>query len=291
MKDRICFLLMTIAVVITFTSCGKDPEVPDPGSFVLTELKDYNSDGTNIYPDIEQGRSGFDLGDLKASKEFLFLLTNGGSEPIFEIQLETDNNDFVLSPDQIEYLSIDPTYGNEETTGLIPLLTLGIVHGTQLNGVGYTDLLSMGGNSANMTISGKTYYGGDIIDISSTYSVEIFAKIMDIKIYCNGNELDLTDTDGSTSSNLGGLGFIRYYHTNSDQIEIENTGNTEIKIYYGYEDNLSNSLTLLPGESGNATLVFGETIYFMFDSDGTITDDQRLQLGNDGNAYLCIRYS
>jgi hypothetical protein len=145
----------------------------------------------------------------------------------------------------------------------IPLGSLGIIHGTQLNGVGFTTLLPMDENSATLTITGRTVENGDTIDLSSDFDFSVHAKIMDIRLFEGEQEISLTDPVGSASMggvNYGGLGFIRYYHFTSNGMTIQNAGNVDIDIHVLEMDPLN----------------------------GTITGDARIQLGNDGKGYFAI---
>ena len=291
MKTNVLFLCFLAPLTLSTTSCKKDnfQSEPQPGYFILSELKqDYLS---NLTPDSKLKSSDFDfsLGTIKASREFYFLLANGGDEPIFDIQLQTGDESFIITPKQIEILQGEAGTNNMDNSTVIPLLTLGILHGLQINGLGYTDLLEMGSNSSYIQITGKTVENGDTITVADEFSFEVDASIMDIAMSSGGMELDLTKWDGAVSSNLGGLGFIRYYKVSVGQIEINNTGNVSILIFYGDDDKTihSNNLVLEPG--GRVPIDINNYLVFLkLDSDGTITDDQRIQLGNDGSGYLCI---
>ena len=46
---------------------------------------------------------------------------------------------------------------------IILLIALEVVHGTQLNGVGYSELLPMGENLVTLSITGKTIENNDTI--------------------------------------------------------------------------------------------------------------------------------
>lgn len=272
-------------------SCEKkDDEIQQyrSGYFLLTQIKNPDLKNTQTNTD-EPIKSEFLLGDLKASKEFYFLLSNGGENPIFDIQLKTDNLQFTIIPERIsildgEYITI--------RDNIIPLISLGIIHGTQLNGVGYTNLLSMGENSSILTITGKTVENEDTIDLKSEFSFKINSKIMDIRIYENEQEINLLNPTGSVSSNYGGLGFIRYYSVTSNSIKIKNTGNVHITINvtamdeFGNDVNL-NDISLPSDQSSDINLSYFFTLLTL-DSNGTITDDSRIQLGNNGKGYIVL---
>lgn len=274
--------------LIGFFGCVKDEEMPESGYFVLREIQNSNFKSSQSFYD-ELKRTEFLLGDLKASKEFFFLLSNGGENPIFDVNLETDNTQFDIAPENISILSGSNSEGADN---VIPLISLGILHGIQLNGVGYTDLLAMGENSTTLTIRGKTIDFGDTIDLESKYIFKVNAKKMDISIHSNGLEIDLLNPTGNAVfGNYGGLGTLRFYRASSDVIEMKNLGNVDINVhrtslYAGIKTDLGDT-SLLQDQSVEIYLPQQFTILTL-DSDGTITEDSRIQLGNNGKGYLVI---
>ncbi len=273
-------------ILFTFSGCKKDEEKPKSGYFILTEIRNPNLKSTQTIYD-EPIRTEFSLGDLRASKEFYFLISNGGENPIYNINLRTDHIQFAVTPENISMLAGSNSVGNDN---IIPLISLGILHGTQLNGVGYTDLLSKGENSAILTLTGKTIEDGDTIDLESSFGFKVNAKIMDISLYSNGQEINLLNP--TSVGMFGNHGTLRYYRATSDSIEIKNIGNVDINISGTSFDEIETEIDL-----GDISLLQDHTInidlsqHFIIlslDSDGTITDDSRIQLGNDGKGYLAI---
>ena len=281
-------IVLVILLVFTILSCNKNNDELNnkkPGYFVLAELSNKNS---TIESAKRVSTSNFDFGDLKASKEFFFLLVNGGDEPIFNITLSTDNSQFSVNPSQLDELAGGTIINNAESTGIVPILTFGITHGTNLNGVGYDDLLPMGPNATVLTVTGQTINNGDTIDISSSFNFIVNVMVMDIELYKDGELINLENPIGSVSSNLGGLGFLRYYNAyDTSAISIKNIGNVAIDVYYGDADNQDNFVTILQSDSVSINLTDFINV-IVLDSKGTITDNSRIQLGNDGNGYLSI---
>ena len=116
MKNLI-FLLLGLGLIML--SCKKDNEVVTtnkPGYFVLTELRN-NLKSAEIPQSLKTGQSGYDLGEVKASREFSFILTNGGNQPIFDIKMITDNRSFTISPNEIPVLEGNTNFENTSTTG------------------------------------------------------------------------------------------------------------------------------------------------------------------------------
>jgi hypothetical protein len=276
------FILLLIVLPVMFISCQKDNDVIEkkkPGYFVVTELKGSlkSSNDASIQ---KTAQSGFDLGDLKASRNFSFILTNGGNQPIFDIILTTDNESFTVSPGEIPSLAGNTQFDSISGSGFIPIISLGIIHGLQLNGVGFADLLPMGINSSVLTITGKTLDGNDTISISASYDFTVNAKVMDVKFYVNGSEIDLTK---NYSVIYGATGFVRYYKIESHDFEIENIGNVDIDLTYG------SAHTLLEQNAKKQVFIAGLK-YFRLDGHGAITDNSRIQLGNDGIGYFVVDY-
>jgi hypothetical protein len=283
MKRLLYILTGMHLIILSCTIENEDIITSQPGYFVLTELRN-NLESYN-YNKLKSLKTGFELGDIKASKEFFFLLTNGGDQPIFDIQLVTDNEQFIITPKKIDKLEGSRTNNYEENAGFIPIITLGINHGTQINGVGYTDLLPMNINTSLLTISGKTIKNNDTITISSEFDFSVDVKIMDIKLYVQNNEIDLTSPSGGVSTTLGGLGFMRFYSISSDNIEFENTGNVPINLTYGQDDNQQSSII---EQDIKKQLTIKSMDCFILDGNGTITDNNRIQLGNDGKGYFTL---
>ncbi len=293
MKTSVSQLGILAMLVLSMASCKMDDlsSGARSGYFILSELKKDVLANSNGDLRLKSGDLDFSLGTIKASREFYFLITNGGDEPIVDIQLTTGDEAFIISPDRIESLPGRTGTDDLDHPTVIPILTLGVLHGLQLNGVGYTDLLEMGSNSSYIYISGKTLDQGETITIADEFTIGINACVMDIALSCYGSELDLTEWDGAVSSNMGGLGFVRYYKVYEDQVEIKNTGNVDIEVFHGDDDRTihSNHFTLVPGDTETIGL-YDNLIFLKLDSEGTMADDQRIQLGNDGNGYLCVHY-
>jgi len=141
----------------------------------------------------------------------------------------------------------------------------------------------MGINTSVLTITGKTIDGSDTIDISSDFEFTVNAKVMDIKLYVDNSEIDLTKNYDGASTTLGGLGFMRLYRVKPGNLEIENTGNVTIDLTYG-----GNKEMLKPNEKTQIEIFGGSNITFSLDGNGTIADNNRIQLGNDGIGYFMI---
>jgi hypothetical protein len=286
-------VIIAIVMQVIFISCNKEDDIiekdkddiiekMEPGFFVLTGLKTSVKSSYTDYQ-LKSAQTDFDLGDLKASMTHSFILVNGGDQPIFDILLNTDNPAFTISPGSISLLEGNARFDKTSGSGFIPLISLGIIHGIHINGVGFTDLLSKGINTSLLTITGKTIDGNDTIEISSEFEFAVNAKVMDIKLYVNNSEIDLTKNYGGSSTTLGGLGFMRLYHVSSGNLEIENIGNVDIDLTYGSDNEI-----LMPNEKKQIEMSAGKIMIFGLDGNGTIADNNRIQLGNDGIGYFTV---
>jgi hypothetical protein len=281
------YLILFLLPVIS--ACNKDTSNETsrtPGYFVLAELN--NNETPSLKAADTKKSSSFDFGDLKASKEFFFILVNGGDEPIFNITMKTDKSQFIIRPTQLKILPGGTLIKNAESAALIPILTLGITHGTNLNGVGYDDLLPMGVNASELTVSGQTLNNGDTVNISDSFDISVFALVMDLDMYEGTGKTNILKPTGYLSSNLGGLGFIRYYGVYEDSIiSVKNTGNVDIDMAIGGSGDRFRHLTIPVTDSVTVSLEEFTNI-IVLDSKGTITNNDRIQLGNDGKGYLAI---
>jgi hypothetical protein len=277
-----------MVLILAHSSCNKDEISKEtPGYFVIAELK--NSESSSLKSTNGTLTSSFDFGDLKASKEFFFLLMNGGDKPIFNITLFTDNSQFNIRPSHVDQLPGGTLLSNAVNTGIIPILTLGITHGINLNGVGYDDLLPMGVKTSVLTITGQTIDNGDTIEISNSFDFSVNAKVMDIELYEGSNKINLENRTTSVATPLGGLGFITYYSIyDTSMISIKNIGNVDIDLYYGDITGTQDNHILL---SQSDSISFKPTDYLtaiVLDSKGTITIPSKIPMGDDGKGYFCI---
>lgn len=281
---RIFSLFTLILILFSCKVEVEDVPLPKPGNFILTELRSPTLKSAHI----DSVKTHFSLGNIKASKEYFFILSNGGDEPIYDVEFISDNPAFKIFPEKISEL---PGAGKSNT--MIPLLSLNVIHGMQLNGIGYTDLLPMNLNKATIIVTGKTNDNGTIVDVRSSFSFNVNARIMDIVIYKDSKEVDLYKPSAFVSSNLGGLGFVRLFNISSGKTTLKNNGNVDISVVAYTQDPVNYQMVkgtpspLLIGNSLDLSPQNGLTI-FELNSDGTITNDERIQLGNNGKGYFGI---
>lgn len=302
--------MFLIGCLMAIISCNKksdevSPETPEitakkPGQFGLTQMQT----GQRIRKQVINGityvpydgasanrnqrtsnTASFDLGNLKASKSFYFILSNSGDTTIKDITIESNNSNFEVFPKSID--KIEPA----GKSSIMPLLELGVIHGNRLNGLGFQSLLPMGQNTVEVVIKGKTFGTGGEVNVELKAQIELFAEVMDIKLFKAGNEIDLKNTSFSTSlgGKESGLGWVWGYSVGNDTISIENSGNIKIMLEV--------NATVNGGTIQNHTIEVGETLnlgaisvstLFILDGNGTVTDFERLRVGTDGKGYFVL---
>lgn len=297
MKNTRSLIMLVMILVLACTD--NDIRKGKSGYFILSQLQVPVNGRSNRVNQAVNGDpvTDFNLGYVKASREFFFVLGNGGDNPIFDITLETSDPNFIISPTAISNLNgVDSPSGS-----IIPIVSLGVVHGTHINGVGFTDILQMGINEAVVIIKGKTIENGDTIELESRFNFVVDAKVMDIKMSENEEEIDLLDVTITTSGvpNAGGLGAVPGYIVplSARSVNIKNTGNVDMTITSRSLDaqDFSNEIEVAPNESAEINLLpanHEELAYTMMvitiDGHGTIADNNRIKMGNDGKGYFIV---
>lgn len=267
---------------VSIISCSEDNDSIKTvgGHFKLVQIQSAKNARTLATSDES---TTFDLGDLRASKEFYFLLQSTGGT-ITDITLETDNPSFTVTPESISEL--------EENGAIMPLISVGITHGIYLNGFGFTDILNMGEQSTTLTIRGKTVIEGNLVDVESVFTFRINAKVMDARLFDDNSEIDFTSVFSTTSGvpNAGGLGAVRGYLSQTGIIKIENTGNVDIRVrgVANFAGELFVDESVAPGESISFDITGRNYAVISLDGNGTITDNNKIQMGNDGKGYFGV---
>lgn len=295
-------LISSILIIMSFliSSCGDAIKPKDndegitftPGRLTLVKIDGIGKTLIETFEATDEDTILFILGDLKASRDFYFFLKNTGGTAITDITIESNNAHFDVTPEEIGILEPD------SLATIIPIIRVSALHGVALNGIGYIDLIPMNENRTVISIAGVTTdENGTNIPVSLFAELTINALIMDIELFDGDSIIDLTTPDGSGSSNLGGLGFIRYYNY-SLVPKINNIGNISMTVSVYYEDidkyflgSIEPDDTLIvdfpeqPNDTLGAERSFG---LIELDGDNTITDNDRLQLGNNGRAYFYL---
>lgn len=307
MKNSILCLFLILVMI----SCKKDKEDQNhhSGSFSFSRLENYDSNlkskKIKQFADETldmQGDPSFDLGEIKSSKSFYFLLLNVGDKPIYDITLSSDNPNFKISPSKIGFLGSTKNLTSSDNDLIFPIITIGIEHGNKIDGNGYGDLLNMGLNTGKIKITGRTLQNTDTVLLTINPSLTVNAKIMDIRLYIDNLEINLNNPSGSLTTSIRGIGAIPYYFIDyyNKPIKIENTGNTNITLQI--LGNSSDTFKIEPSKSLDSYQLDGQYMVFtinnmtsggkhgvfILESDGVAVNTNKLKLLNDGNAYFSL---
>jgi len=278
---------LSLTAAFLLAACGdtSEPDDANRGAFGFTMLKGLGDAGVETQEFNLTTEVAFELGDLKSSQQFYFLLRNLGDAAITDIDLAASGPGYSVVPAHLDALA--PVGGGDGD--FLPVVRVSINHGTALNGIGFTDLLAAGAANGGLAITGSTTdAGGAAEDVGLDVSLTATAKVMDVSIDCGGQALDLASIQGSQSSNLGGLGFVRDYRCEIPRT-ITNTGNVPVDVSYALGDRIGPiALTVAPGDT--SALGDDGNLRLVLDGDNTIADNDRLQIGNDGRAYFVLEH-
>jgi len=308
MKRLILFFLMGILIVL-IAECNRSTPVspnetitltPGPGKFALGYMKGLSKSAATA--SIQSGANvSFDLGSIKGSTAFYFLLYNIGSTPITDVALSIADTDFTVYPTAMDTL----IPGGD--VGMLPVVKVIAFHGTPFEGIGYRSLMNKGLNTATFRVSGitKTLQGKDTA-VTLFARLDIQALVMDFKLFGQTGSVNFanptTQTMGSLSLPDGTslTAWNDYYPANlnsptfppscySDNfrdtvMKIANTGNVEIHVYL-YNSGQTWSLdTIVP--TGDSILIANHFATYVIDGNHTVADPKRMTLQNDGRFYF-----
>jgi len=247
----------------------------------------------------------FDLGSIKGSTSFYFLLYNVGKNSITNITFTVDDSAFSIFPSKVDTL----LPGNDVT--ILPIVKVVAYHGTPIDGAGTRPLMKKGSNDAVVTMRGstKTSKGVDTTVILSA-KLQLQALVMDLQISsCFGGPYKLPNTstgraelqfpDGNYYNFSSGIG-INYQDS---IVTLKNTGNVPLayKIYksddlkwVGYTVTLQDSLkgTINAGDSLKIPHHYVPGIdntlehFFFIDGMNTAYDPKKLPVRADGVLYF-----
>lgn len=291
MKMRVYGVILLILLIATaFTGCGGgDSSIVGP----VTELKPGEfqvSIASSIKGNQKSTAADFDLGLLKATQSFYFLLNNSGDIPITDISLVADDASFEVYPQTIDQIA------NSSNVAAIPVISIKVKHGQTTGTVGHVPTLSPGDLTAKIEITGKTKtVDGEEITLSHTLNLKTLVQYADIKLTVDGVVRDLTKPNLSGSTIFGDGTSLRCY-VGAVPV-IENTGNTTLKL-----DIFDNESIWLvgPTQIREATLAPGQTytddfsnttnneVVVRIDTLGVVYDTERLKGHADGYIYFTL---
>ncbi|HEY3372147.1 MAG TPA: hypothetical protein VGK10_14930 [Prolixibacteraceae bacterium] len=283
---KILYLVLFISLI---QGCKKENSQDNvAGKFALN--RSINLKSANIINSSDS--TNFVLDSIKSSRSFYFILSNVGQNDITDISISSDNASFIITPSTIQTL---PGINSKNNTSLSQAISLDIVHGTRINGIGYTGILNMGDNYCTINIKGQTNDGQSNTTVNLTTKVKIYAKLMAISLYQGDTHFELTNpsTRGMAASpfETGELNFFYYY--NNIPFVVKNTGNVSIDLSlanWPYTNTIAQNARLKPNDTLTLKLNIDQGGVIRLNSDGTIFDQQiqKLSLGADGNAYLTL---
>jgi len=237
--------------------------------------------------------TSFDLGTIKASQNYYFLLSNAGDIPVTDVVITSTNGSFVVSPNKFDEIS--PQKNNYIT----PIIKVSVTHGVSLNGVGFTDsLIPMGNNECIINIKGKTKdQDGNPVNINVNVKLKLYSEIANLELLDGNNTVDMAIPLQTT--------WFSTYLTKQYQCRVPsivNSGNVDIsvtnyKLVWGTVSFTEiEKFTLKPNESKVLSYqvlytdngYYYKTINLKIDGSNTITNYNRLQLQSDGNSYISI---
>lgn len=261
--------IFSLLISLLIISCQKKeepiPQTQQPiepietsGFFVISSIE-YPSNGriASVSPTYS-----FDLGALKASDKFSFLITNGGDKPIFNVTLTSDIAPFEILPKSIRSIP------GRNVGGVIQLLTINVTHGLSKTG-GPAPLLAQGQNKAVIRMSGKTLVDNDTVAVTGEFTVSVDAKIVGLKIYSADQQVH-DPTTNQWSVNV------------TSPVRMVNTGNVTIKpVLYSfirnptsgnYEKRVEGIFELAPNGSKELSnlLTTYDHLYIDFSDNGTV---------------------
>jgi hypothetical protein len=294
MKNSLYWLL----IIASILGCKKDNEdnedeilTTQPGQFALT----FSSALKSALSPAQGDSASFFLDTIKSSRTFNFSLRNIGQEDISNISITSDNNSFTVFPSSIESL---PGTGSNSNNALGQIISVDVIHGDRLNGVGFAGLLKMGNNLCHLIIQGKTYDGkSDTLLAKLTANITVYAKVLSVSLVQGDKLFDLSKPDSYINNGPSGISSLsQYEYKNAPPVAVKNTGNTKINLSVINED-LQNTVlqqsVLLPDDSlildlpvntGNGFV----RAFLKLDSNGTIADKTKLNIGNDGCSYIAL---
>jgi hypothetical protein len=262
--------------------------VPGPGQFGLSHLKGLGKTSGSTMEQSGQNLS-FDLGAIRGSSVFYFLLYNIGSKPITNVMLSVHDTNFSVYPATIDTLVPG---GDLE---VLPVIKISAYHGTALDGPGYRPLMPMGDNKADVMIVGKTQTasGSDTI-VSLTAGLDLKALVMDI---------DMPQISLDTSSWILNGTFpernntVSTYNAPGCSVVVRNTGNVPIILRAYYK--LNNDQVYVYFDTATYIIEIDQNleiprlnsdIYFSLDGNNTATNTKRLPPAPNGRCYLYLNH-
>ena len=229
--------------------------------------------------------SGFDLGTIRNTTSFYFLLRNGGETSITNVTLSSSTGAFQVTPPSIDI--IPPDAG----ASLLQIIKVTAVHGTAASGIGFTALMPAGSNTTTLSIQGTTRNGHDApTPVRLDANLSVMALLVDVSVLDGDSVVDLAHPafHGLGANTCGVLvpGFGRITAT----LMLRNTGNVPlaVSVWSGTAGVPTRQTVAVGGSSA-----FSDTseLTVQLDGGGTISDHNRLPLTPCGTVILLFSRS
>lgn len=229
----------------------------------------------------------FDLDTAKSSIQQYFILQNTGDFDCKNVKLTTNNPKFYFTPSSFSVLP--PSKGSS----LLQVIKLSVIHGVRLDGIGSDSLLPMGNNTATVQLTAtSTNSRHDVISLSQSASMNVFAKVMDIYAFSDSTPIDLFHPNGTLVGTAFPFGAVDYY-TTFGICKFVNSGNVNIMVreWNNGQTIVLDSAVLRPGDSFfpatyKGTGAFGSV---ELDGNGVISNSRKFRRTTDERIFLMFR--
>ncbi len=309
---RLLYILLGSCLVLFVIGCNQGPATgpektvtlnPEAGRFGLSHLNGLNKVKNNSA--VKEGENvRFQLGKIKGSTGFFFLLYNTGATPITDVTLNIANTAFSVNP-----ASMDTLIPGSDL-GMLPIVKVSVFHSTPLDGIGNRPLLPMGKNECTLTITGHTKTAsGDDTTVQLQAALELDALVMDFEIVLPNGKLDITGLSSGADGYLGDLtefskaavsSHLAFCKTDTT-VTIRNTGNIALPLRAFSCSSQDNTAALKSQQLADTVLPVAASMTFPLDNlsrdasvlfavlgDNTVGDPSRIPQDDKGNCYVQV---
>jgi hypothetical protein len=270
---------LILALALGFTACmnqesptSAQTTVPQPGQVQLVAMNGMGNGGLNkisIQPS-DSFTYAFNLDTAKSSIQEYFILQNTGDFDIKNVTFTTNNPQFYFSPSTIALLP------PSKNSSILQVITLNVVHGTRLSGVGIDSLLPTGINIASAQLTATTTdVHGDSLKISQNATMKVFAELMNFDIYANGSTTPDKTIGLDDGPNPNFPEIVPDYEL-SGTVRIANTGNVPINFLVWSDTSSSPIETVVVQADSSGYVPAGTVVEAVWN--GAITEPGKYQI-------------
>lgn len=288
---RLLFTCFLLAVCILFACDTNQVESVQLELVYLPELRvspPTEGPATLAASALSAAGDRIDLGDVRATRDFYFLLRNRGTAAVNDVRVELfgAGEEFSVTPSLIEEVTPFGSTTVEEAlaSGLIRLT---VEHGISSEGDGsYTPPLSLGPHSVELRADALGQ-GTAATHHSVHVTLDILARVTDISVYDATGEVDLFDSGGSILTGGFEAGtFVPMYNVSGD-VRVVNTGNVDVIVERFYDWRIPEPFLLAPGDE--IEVVAGADAYIAIAEGEAVRDVRKLPLLANGKTYIYLR--